>query len=623
MAGVFVLVYVHLVNTLTTHILHAPMAGIFGTFCYMNLSNILTESNKIITINTLASFIELVLHAFKVVHIFQDAFSEEQTIQIWSGLVASFIAFGYLSIISFIRKNVEAGYWDLAQTNFEKSENLTKEVIQAIDAKDTFVSSLSHEVRNVLNALNGSIEHLTLALKDSSYMQILKNAKLSGEILLNLVNNALDAAKIKADKLELSYGTCEFDDVIRKTFIVNAENLKTKNIIAQAVVDNDVPKGLWIDSGRVLQVMMNLVSNAIKFTPSHGKIFIHAKWLDGIQDPSQLLSIIEDEDNEIFDSKKSRSGQKKRSRIVFNGVLDPHSLDRYQEFSDEEGSKHRKNMDIMSRSSGFHKSPTKISKTDVQIPTTENWNIRKVAQRKRKSSHSQRIMDAQFGYLKIQVSDTGCGISEDSISKLFGMYNQANSSISSTYGGSGLGLWISKQLTQKMGGDIAVYSERNKGTQFVFYIPVNLFQTSTISTANTLRLRDKVNVLVVDDFAFNRNLHKLLLEREGAQVTVANDGHDALQKYTQRGGDYFDVIMMDVNMPGMDGFQAAIKIREWEEANNTKKVSIYFVSGDYFSEDDIITALKAKGKMRDLSNIRFLRKPIELEVVSNIIKKLN
>jgi len=622
MAGVFVLIYVHLVNTLTTHILHAPMAGIFGTFCYMNLSNILTESNKIITINTLASFIELVLHALKVIHIFQDAFSEEQTIQIWSGLVASFIAFGYLSIISFIRKNVEAGYWDLAQTNFEKSEALTKEVIQAIDAKDTFVSSLSHEVRNVLNALNGSIEHLSMALKDSSYMQILKNAKLSGEILLNLVNNALDAAKIKADKLELSYGTCEFDDVIRKTFIVNAENLKTKNITAQALVDGDVPKELWIDSGRVLQVMMNLVSNAIKFTPKNGKIFIHAKWLDGIQDTSQLLSIIEDANNEIFDSNNPRSPLKKRSRIIFNGVLDPSGFDRYQEFNDDEGSKHRKNMDIISRSSGFNNIP-RVSKTEAHIPTSENWNIKKIPQRQRKSSHSQRIMESQFGYLKIQVSDTGCGISEQSISKLFGMYNQANSSISSTHGGTGLGLWISKQLTQKMNGDIAVYSERDKGTQFVFYIPVNLLQTSSISTTNTLKLRDKVNVLVVDDFAFNRNLHKLLLEREGAQVTLANDGHDAVQKYMQRGGDYFDVIMMDVNMPGMDGFSAAIKIREWEEANNVRKVGIYFVSGDYFSEDDIITALKAKGKIKDLSNIRFLRKPIELEVVSNIIKKLN
>jgi len=598
------------------------MAGIFGTFCYMNLSSILTESSRIIAINSAASFLELILHALKVISIFQDTFSEDQSMQIWSGLIASFIAFAYLSIISFIRKHVENGYWSLAQTNFEKSENLTKEVIQAIEAKDTFVSSLSHEVRNVLNALNGSIEHLSLALKNSSYMQVLKNAKLSGEILLNLVNNALDAAKIKADKLELSYGSCDFDDVLRKTFIVNAENLKNKNILAQALVDNDVPKEIWIDSGRVLQVLMNLVSNAIKFTPNNGRIFIHAKWIEGVQDTNNLLSIIEDEDNQIRESKFGLVSKKAGSTDL-DCLLESKTGERYEEFDAEKDSQHRKNINIMNRPSSFN--IPRIAKTELQIGAHESWSIRKVMTRRRRSSNAQqRMMESHLGYLKVQVSDNGCGIAEQNLCKLFGMYNQANSSISSTYGGTGLGLWISKQLTQKMNGDIAVYSERNKGTQFVFYLPVNVLQTSSLSTAATLKpLRDKVSVLVVDDFAFNRNLHKLLLEREGAQVTLANDGNDALLKYKQKGIDYFDVLMMDVNMPGMDGFSCAIKIREWEEMNNSKKVPIYFVSGDYFSEDDVVTGLKARGGFRDLANIRFLRKPIELEVISNIIKKFS
>jgi len=346
------------------------------------------------------------------------------------------------------------------------------------------------------------------------------------------------------------------------------------------------------------------------------------KWIEGVQDTNNLLSIIEDEDNQIRESKFGLVSKKAGSTDL-DCLLESKTGERYEEFDAEKDSQHRKNINIMNRPSSFN--IPRIAKTELQIGAHESWSIRKVMTRRRRSSNAQqRMMESHLGYLKVQVSDNGCGIAEQNLCKLFGMYNQANSSISSTYGGTGLGLWISKQLTQKMNGDIAVYSERNKGTQFVFYLPVNVLQTSSLSTAATLKpLRDKVSVLVVDDFAFNRNLHKLLLEREGAQVTLANDGNDALLKYKQKGIDYFDVLMMDVNMPGMDGFSCAIKIREWEEMNNSKKVPIYFVSGDYFSEDDVVTGLKARGGFRDLANIRFLRKPIELEVISNIIKKFS
>ena len=88
--------------------------------------------------------------------------------------------------------------------------------------------------------------------------------------------------------------------------------------------------------------------------------------------------------------------------------------------------------------------------------------------------------------------------------------------------------------------------------------------------------RTKITAIVADSYEFNRHLHKLLLEKEGVEVTIATDGKEVLETYIGRGGEYFDFIMMDARMSVMDGLQAAKKIREWERERNKKKVDIYF-----------------------------------------------
>jgi len=146
--------------------------------------------------------------------------------------------------------------------------------------------------------------------------------------------------------------------------------------------------------------------------------------------------------------------------------------------------------------------------------------------------------------LKIQVSDTGCGIAKENLPKLFEMYIQADHIISSNYGGTGLGLWICEQLCHKMQGDIAVSSQAGIGTKFVFYIPVDNERKSSEEVV----AHDRVSALVVDDSDFNRDLHKLLLEREGVQVTLAKNAYEAVEKYKEKGEDYFEFIFMDISM---------------------------------------------------------------------------
>jgi len=632
-AGVIVLVYVHVVNTLTTHFFKAPMAGVFGTFCYLNLSYVITESSMIKGLNSMASFIELILHAKKVLEIFQVTLTEDQYIQVLSGMIAMFIAFAYLSAIGCILINIQESLWRMVQMNFEKSENLTKEVIKTVDAKDSFVSSLSHEVRNVINSLNGSIDYLLNSVKDTVNLNILKNAKLSGEILLNLLNNTLDAAKIKADKLELSFNYANCEEILRKAFIINSENLKRKNIFAQALLDVNVPEKLWIDTGRLLQILINLMSNAIKFTPKEGRINIYITWcesIEGGQKPNDLTKLIKNYKKstvvantleterinsmslEQIPNTKAHSQELETSSLIFPETL--------QEFGCEQEEKHFNNL------VAFEKYTRKSIKGSKEfISNAESWTIQKTDSLR--PSSSQRIplsfnASSQSGYLKIQVSDTGCGIAQQDIPKLFEMYNQANSTISSTHGGTGLGLWICKQLCHKMNGDIVISSQINQGTDFMFYIFVDNSQEQEQHPGVNIcsrKQREKIHALVVDDYDFNRNLHKLLLEREGVQVTLACDGVEAVNKYREKGQGYFDLIFMDINMPIMDGISAVKAIRKWEEERGYEKADVYFISGDYFNENEIFERLECSST-KESCKIRFIRKPIEVQKIGRIVE---
>jgi CheY-like chemotaxis protein len=131
----------------------------------------------------------------------------------------------------------------------------------------------------------------------------------------------------------------------------------------------------------------------------------------------------------------------------------------------------------------------------------------------------------------------------------------------------------------------------------------------------------RVRALVVDDYGYNRDIHRLLLEREGVQVSLACNGQEALDKYVEQSEGYYDFIMMDIQMPVMDGFNAGKKMREWEEKNKWNKIDIYFVSGEYYNEAEIMVELRARGQMGEATGVRCLRKPIDVEIIKKIVQK--
>jgi len=631
-AGVIILVYVHIVNSMTTHLMNFPMAGIFGTFCYINLTPLLVKSDWIIVLNSLVSAGELILHVKKLLEIFQVTLTDEQFIQMSNGSVSIFVAYAYLSGLALIQKMIQASLWNIVHTNFQKSEELTKEVVEAIGAKEKFVSTLSHEVKNILSPLNESIEHLMKVLHNSNHTQLLKNAKTSAEILLNLVESAIDEVRIKAHKLELAFDEADFEDVIRKTLIIASQSLQKKKIYAQACIDRAIPEKVWTDSGRIIQVMMNLVSNAIKFTPNEGRVKIDVIWYDENQRPANILAKIEDENlgnlsansltssQNLISSSTSRSFTNHSRRCSsFDWRRNPANEDNTVEFDAEEDSIRQKNLTVLKRCATHNFRASARSSRNY----AESWSLKQVDyplhgevnQEDRPKNKSKK------GYIKVQITDTGCGISGDKILDIFERFDNYVPHASNPNSHQGIGLWLCREICHKMNGEIACYSHVRRGTTFVFYISVDNPEVKVPSLQmNRRQPRETVNALVVDDYDFNRNLHKLLLEREGVQVTLASDGKEALEKYKSMGNDYYDLILMDINMPVMNGVTSAKMIREFETENEFKPASIYFVSGDYFSQDQVMNEFKSVIPSENLGRIRFMKKPVDIKMLSHIVE---
>lgn len=170
----------------------------------------------------------------------------------------------------------------------------------------------------------------------------------------------------------------------------------------------------------------------------------------------------------------------------------------------------------------------------------------------------------EFVELKFIISDTGIGISEEDKGKLFKTFSQVDSSITRKYGGTGLGLVISKQLVEMMGGSIWVESKKGEGTDFCFTIRFNKGE-KPIDAVSSIQLKSepdkKMSILLVEDDAINRNVILKLLKRIGYHIDIATNGLEAIDKCKEN--DY-DVILMDIQMPVMDGIEATQNIREIE-----------------------------------------------------------
>lgn len=284
--------------------------------------------------------------------------------------------------------------------------------------KDEFLSNMSHELRTPLNAIFGFTEILQNSVNDEKQKEYLDIIKSSVEILISIINNILDFSKIELGKLVIEKKPFDLKKALKEIFELLKQKAIEKNLFLRFNISSNIPKVIVGDKVRLNQILVNLIGNAIKFTDK-GKIEIQVRRIKIKESEKKKISqkIQENNNNEDNDIKYSNK---------FN-IKEENSIN-----------------DIFFKQKVYNENMITCEKKKF-----ESYDIAE---------------------LEIIVRDTGIGIKEDKLNKIFERFEQASPDITRNYGGSGLGLSISKNLVELHGGKIKVKSEFGKGSEFIFNI---------------------------------------------------------------------------------------------------------------------------------------------------------
>lgn len=224
------------------------------------------------------------------------------------------------------------------------------------------------------------------------------------------------------------------------------------------------------------------------------------------------------------------------------------------------------------------------------------------------------VLTGEVVRLNVDVIDTGIGIEESAIAHLFDPFSQADSSTTRKFGGSGLGLAITKQLCKLMGGEISVISTLEEGSVFSFFVtlmPAKNDSNSSIEHAQLLPLKFDITLLLVEDNDINMQVMLAILDNLGCKVDVARDGKEALDILLQTDTSEYTLILMDCQMPTIDGYEATRMIRAGEAGDNVKNIPIVALTADAMESQ--------KQKCFDAGMNAYLTKPIDVDLLKNVL----
>ena len=363
---------------------------------------------------------------------------------------------GFLVLLLVVSRTATNDYLALLREN-EKARQWAAELDRAREraeaanrTKGVFLANVSHEIRTPLNAVLGMAQSGKRKFSQHDCRDQFEQILSSGELLLKLVDDILDLSRIEAGKIDIDNSPFSLRASINTTMDMMQKAAADKHLELTRVLADDLPEWIAGDALRLKQILMNLTSNAIKFT-RHGSV---------------TLDVSKDDDHIVF-----------------------------------------------------------------------------------------------------RVIDTGIGMTPEQVARLFRPFEQADSSTTREYGGTGLGLVISRRLARLMGGNVSVISQPDKGSTFTVRLPLQEVDAPAIETSmkpaaeNELRLQG-LRVLAVEDVEINRVVLEDMLVSEGAEIEFAENGQQAVDFVSSNGN--YAIVLMDIQMPVMDGFEATRRIKQLE-----------------------------------------------------------
>jgi PAS domain S-box-containing protein len=393
-------------------------------------------------------------------------------------------------------------------------QRINEELIRATRLKDEFLANMSHELRTPLNAILGMTEILEEQIfgdLNDRQMQSLHTIENSSKHLLELINDILDVAKIEAGQIHLSCQPSNIESLCQSSLVFIKQQAFNKKIQLETAIPPNLPT-INLDERRIRQVLINLLNNAVKFTPNGGKISLQVSYI-------QVLDNV----------------------VIAQG-----------------------------------------SPCDT---------------------------------IEMSVIDTGIGIAPDQIKRLFQPFVQVESALNRSYNGTGLGLALVKRLVELHGGEVRLTSELGVGSCFTIAIPIAPFCESSIvpepqllsdSEAIKPAIADVPLILLAEDNEENINLFADYLSLKGYRLVIAHNGRMAIDLAQQI---HPDLILMDIQMPEMDGLEAIQRIRQIPELVDTPIIALTALA--MAGDRDRCIAVGAND---------YLSKPVSLK---QLVKKIN
>lgn len=371
-----------------------------------------------------------------------------------------------LKISNSSRRSAEAAT-QTARDGMLSAEAATLVAEKANKAKTDFLANMSHEIRTPMNAVIGLTHILQTTKLDAKQKQCVDVLQSSSESLMMLINDLLDIDKMEALDIELEHAPFSMTAVLDQVISVMSVKAKQKGVNLIVHYESGLYKTYIGDSGRIRQIALNLVGNAVKFTDRGGSV-------------------------SVFFANGGKGNGKKA--------------------------------------------------------------------------------------ITVTVTDTGIGIPEDKIEMIFGRFIQADASITRKYGGTGLGLSISQALAQRMGGSISVTSVVGQGSSFVLHLSlaVEASDSEKHYQENIIYLDMQANaailpILLVEDYEPNVLVATSMFNNFGYRYEVARNGQEAVERFASR---KYSIVLMDVEMPLMDGYQTTRNIRGIEKSTASPPVAI-------------------------------------------------